>query len=401
MQRPHNAPADATAIAQRAQRLEFAPGKSDAQPAQNHGDAPGPWHSTHRIGSSEAAARRTRAAARASTVRDRLGADCAGDGEGMPYLILCGPAAGILPTGAMPPEPIRIDARAVTLQFARRAPLAGAGFLYDEVARRMIERLDYVKIDPQLVLDVGCGAGNAAPLLAARYPRSRYLGVDACPAMVEAARRAHRGLSLRDRLAGLVGAGRVLPRFECAAAGALPAEPGSAGLVWSNLMLHWHPAPHTLFPEWRRVLKVGGLVMFSCFGPGSLSQLRAALAAAGLARAAMPFVDMHDFGDMLVEHGFATPVMDQETITLTSREPARLLDELRELGGNAAAGRFAALSGRGFRRRLEAALEEQRDAQGLIPVSFEVAYGHAWKEAARRNRAGEAVIPVDSIRRAR
>ena len=67
------------------------------------------------------------------------------------------------------------------------------------------------------------------------------------------------------------------------------------------------------------MLKVGGLAMFSCLGPATLRELRQALADAGLRTATPSFVDMHDFGDLLVENGFADPVMDQEILTLTYR----------------------------------------------------------------------------------
>src|SRR5690606_6057559 len=146
-----------------------------------------------------------------------------------------------------------------------------------------------------------------------------------------------------------------------------------------NLALHWHPAPHEVLAEWRRILRVDGLVMFSCLGPATLREVRAALDRAGLRTATLPFVDMHDFGDLLIENGFADPVMDQETLTLTYRDPLKLLADVRALGGNPARDRRRGLAGRGFRDRLAAALETQRDHDGLIKLTIEVAYGHAWR----------------------
>ncbi|WP_154403177.1 methyltransferase domain-containing protein, partial [Bordetella pertussis] len=134
-------------------------------------------------------------------------------------------------------------------------------------------------------------------------------------------------------------------RADLAASG-LPPE--QLDLVWSNLALHWHPEPHAVLAEWRRILKVGGLAMFSCLGPGTLRELREALADAGLRTATPTFVDMHDFGDLLVENGFADPVMDQETLTLTYETPQRLLEDVRALGGNPARDRRAGLAGRAW-----------------------------------------------------
>ncbi|WP_154389351.1 methyltransferase domain-containing protein, partial [Bordetella pertussis] len=140
-------------------------------------------------------------------------------------------------------------------------------------------------------------------------------------------------------------------RADLAASG-LPPE--QLDLVWSNLALHWHPEPHAVLAEWRRILKVGGLAMFSCLGPGTLRELREALADAGLRTATPTFVDMHDFGDLLVENGFADPVMDQETLTLTYETPQRLLEDVRALGGNPARDRRAGLAGRAWLDRLHA-----------------------------------------------
>ena len=130
------------------------------------------------------------------------------------------------------------------------------------------------------------------------------------------------------------------------------------------------------------MLKVGGLAMFSCLGPATLRELRQALADAGLRTATPSFVDMHDFGDLLVENGFADPVMDQEILTLTYRSPETLLQDVRALGGNPAEGRRGGLVGRNWRDRLCAALEAQRRPDGVIALSIEVAYGHAWRAAA-------------------
>ena len=96
---------------------------------------------------------------------------------------------------------------------------------------------------------------------------------------------------------------------------ALPFPGGAFDLIWSNLALHWHSRPDAVLPEWQRVLRVNGLLMFSTLGPDTLRELRAACADAEAALGTPPaarvidFVDMHD-GDMLVESGFEIPVME-------------------------------------------------------------------------------------------
>src|SRR3546814_16360103 len=106
-----------------------------------------------------------------------------------------------------------------------------------------------------------------------------------------------------------------------------------------------------LLGEWRRILKRGALAMFSCLGPGSLAELRSAVLDAGLKTATPQFVDMHDFGDLLIQRGFADPVMDQEILTLTYRTPENLLEDMRILGGTPSLDRKPGLSGRQWRQR--------------------------------------------------
>jgi malonyl-CoA O-methyltransferase len=291
----------------------------------------------------------------------------------------------------------------VALQFARRGDLQAARFLYDEIANRMLERLAYIRTAPADLLDAGCGAGASLPMLLERYPGAHYVGVDLCGPVLDLARQRHlpsTGARLRQSLRSLVGKpGASPPAFVQADLADTGLPPESIDLVWSNLALHWHPQPHAVLSEWRRLLRVGGLVMFNCLGPGTFRELRDALALAGLQTATPSFVDMHDFGDLLIENGFADPVMDQEIITLTYQDPVRLLEDVRVLGGNPASGRRRALAGPAWRKRLCDALEARRGADGLLRLTLEVAYGHAWRAASHRVSPGETRFSAASIGR--
>jgi len=289
----------------------------------------------------------------------------------------------------------------VVRQFARRGDLGKARFLYDEIARRMAQRLRVIRLHPQTLLDAGCGAGDGLPLLRKHYPDAAYTGLDCCPPLLAIAKHRHRPAGAAAWLRRLSGKTPPAPNFLLAdlAHTGLAAE--SQDLVWSNLVLHWHPEPHAALAEWRRILKVGGLAMFSWFGPGTLRELRQAVAEANLKTATPAFVDMHDFGDLLVTQGYADPVMDQETLTLTYRTPQRLLEDVRALGGNPARNRRAGLLGRDGIARLCAMLERQRNADGVIALSIEVAYGHAWRAAAHRAAPGEVRLAASAIGRQR
>ncbi len=304
-------------------------------------------------------------------------------------------------TSPSTPARLPIDPKHVALQFARRGDLSDAQFLYAEIAQRMDQRLKLIRLQPAEILDAGCGAGQQLSLLHARYPNARYCGLDQCASLLtHAQRRAQTQWPRRVPNWALKLTGRTAPaRWIQADLAMTTLAPESLDLVWSNLSLHWHPAPHDVLQEWGRILRPNGLVFFSCFGPATLKELRLALEVANLRTRTPDFVDMHDFGDLLVEKGFSDPVMDQEVLNLTYETPEKLLADVKALGGNAAVGRTAGLVGKAWRTRLSAALESQRQPDGRIHLTVEVAYGHAWRSALRRTPSGETRISVSAIRR--
>ena len=287
-----------------------------------------------------------------------------------------------------------IDQERVRALFADPARVAPADFLRREIASRMHERLSLVKIVPQRVLDAGCGTGPDLAVLQKTYPAAHIVGLDAAPGML-----AQAGTPAPRSLGSMLS--RLMPAktgvdLVCGDFGTLPFGPNSLDLVWSNLALHWHPQPDRVFAEWRRVLRVEGLLMFSNFGPDTFKELRTAFAAIDETPHTLPFVDMHDFGDQLVEAGFSTPVMDVERITVTYATAAALLADVRAIGGNPLATRRRGLVGRKAWDRMLAALEVQRGADGKIPLSFEVIYGHAFRPVPKTTAAGEAIIQFRS-----
>ncbi len=269
--------------------------------------------------------------------------------------------------------------------FVMRGDFSTAAATYDsaavlarEVGARMAQRLDLVKIAPQRVADIGCATGDGIRELQRRYPKALPLALDFALPMLHSVRHA------APPLQRVMGRG---PRLVNADVRALPLASGSAGLVWSNLMLHWLDDPLAAFGELHRVLEVGGLLCFATLGPDTLKELRAAAARVGAGDTVKRFLDMHDLGDMLVAAGFGDPVMDMEMITLTYDTPRSFLADQRHLGV-----RDGLLGRQGWRdwRRLLAAWP--RDASGRLPASFEVVYGHAWKPAPRQTADGRAVI---------
>ena len=281
-----------------------------------------------------------------------------------------------------------IDLGRVRRLFADPQRVASADFLRREVASRMFERLALVKTSPRQVLDAGGGAGADIAELQKQYPAAQVIGLDAAPQMLAAAGGVQAPRSLLSRLlpakAGI--------DLVCADFGDLPFGPNSLDLVWSNLALHWHPQPDRVFAEWRRALRVDGLLMFSTFGPDTFRELRSAFAALDETPHTLPFVDMHDFGDQLVEVGFTTPVMDAERITVTYETIEALLADVRAFGGNPLATRRRGLVGRAAWQRMRDAFEAQRRPDGKLGLSFEVVYGHAFRPAPKVTAGGEAIV---------
>jgi len=279
-----------------------------------------------------------------------------------------------------------------------RASFERAAETYDEVAvlqrtiaDRLLERLDVVKLKPSVILDAGCGTGYVTRALARRYPRAQRLALDIAESMV---RHAHDGFGWRRLL-------RRRPLHVCGDAEALPFAGASVDMIVSNLALQWCDA-RTVFAEFRRVLRPGGLAIFTTFGPDTLRELRSAWQTVDDRPHVHGFLDMHDLGDLLVRNGFAEPVMDVERLTLTYADVSGVLSDLKRLGAhNTAHGRTRGLTGKRRFARFRTAYSAMAQG-GRIPATFEAVYGLAWApSAANTPRAadGTVSVPVAQLRR--
>ena len=249
--------------------------------------------------------------------------------------------------------------------FERAAPVYDQiAVLQREVGARLLERLGLMRMVPQVVLDVGAGTGNSTQGLAGRYRKARLIALDLAVAMLRQVRRRSpwwRGWQL-----------------VCGDVERLPLKDASCDLVFSNLTLQWCQDLDSAFAEMRRVLRPGGLLLFSTLGPDTLKELRASWAAADGRTHVNAFMDMHDVGDALLRARFAEPVMDMETLTLTYTDARGLMRDLKTLGAhNVTAGRAHGLTGKGRLQAMLAAYEGLR-RDGVLPATYEVVYGHAW-----------------------
>ncbi len=290
-------------------------------------------------------------------------------------------------SAAPSPDLRHLDATSVQAFLRRMALTAHPPWLHAEVARRMAQRLDIIRLKPESVLDWWSYAGAGTEWLDKAYPHARRLIVEPTAALRARSARTRSWWSPKRWRGPPVD---VLAPDEVAAA--------SVQLVWANMMLHASINPPSMLARWHRALAVGGFVMFSCLGPGTLRELRDLYRRLGWPPPMAEQVDMHDLGDMLVRAGFADPVMDQEVISLSWSSAEALLLELRDIGTNASPQRFAGLRTPRWKARLIDALQAQAADDGRIHLSIEVAYGHAFKTAPRVPLSAESTVSLDDMR---
>jgi malonyl-CoA O-methyltransferase len=289
-------------------------------------------------------------------------------------------------------RPPTLDPLAVE-RWQRMAP-GDAPWLHEEVAQRMMDRLQWIKLQPAVWAHWGAVRGGlqAHAALVKRYARAQ------CHVVETSSRRNALALEvlvprLWKRIWRVMSGGSSATRFDAPAA-------GSADMLWANMALHETADPQALLATWHRMLAVDGFVMFSCLGPDTARELRDLYEALGWPPAGHQLTDMHDWGDMLVQTGFAEPVMDMERITLTFETPARLLQELRELGRNFHPERFGALRGRKWKAKLEHLITERlpRGADGRLSLTLEVIYGHALKARPKMKVSALSSVSVADMR---
>jgi len=262
--------------------------------------------------------------------------------------------------------PDYLDKHQVSQSFDRAAPIyEESANLQKMVGDDLLERIEWVKLTPRQIVDVGAGTARISRALSLNYKKADMYIVDISEQMIiEASKKAPKWFSKQH--------------FICADAAQLPFIDDSVDLLISNLMLQWCNDIPAVFAEFARVLKPDGALFFSTLGPDTLKELRQSWASVDNGKHVNHFLDMHDYGDALLRAGLINPVMDVDRLDFTYTEVKQLMTELKQIGAhNITAGRSRSLTGKEKFKAMLAAYEEYRSEEGLLPATYEVVYGYA------------------------
>lgn len=281
-----------------------------------------------------------------------------------------------------------IDKKLARLAFERAARTYDeAAVLQREVNHHLLERLDYINYQPRMILDVGAGTGYATHSLQKLYPSANLLALDIAHPMLSVARSRAR---LWSRLTKKI-------KFITAEAEKLPLANNSVDMVYSNLTVQWVNDLDVALSEFTRVLKPGGMLLFSTFGPDTLKELRNSWNAVDQYSHVNPFLDMHDVGDAMLRARLAEPVMDVENFTMTYKDVFAIMRDLKAIGAhNVTSARPKGLMGKSHFKVLEQQYEQYRQ-DSVLPVSYEVVYGHAWKPVKGATRSEPVTVSLDVL----
>lgn len=276
-------------------------------------------------------------------------------------------------------EPFAIDRCAVEKALAAAArTYDGNAEIHNLIADRLLDRLDFIHLKSTWIMDFGMRTGYTTGHLRKRYSTASVVGMESSLPML------------------LQGGNGVAGEYT-----SLPFTDHSIDLIFSNLTFHWSVNLQQTLEECRRVLKPEGLLLFSTLGVETLKELRESFSDGRWHVHA--FYDMHDIGDMLIYLRFVDPVMDMEQLTVHYSSIFQLLKDLKLTGAhNAAKGRCKGLTGKMRWERMLKSYEAQRDESGVLPVTLEVIYGHAFGADELnqfKGNEGEVLISVDKIKR--
>jgi malonyl-CoA O-methyltransferase len=270
----------------------------------------------------------------------------------------------------------------------------GSALLQKEISNRLLQRLEYIHFEPIAILDLGCGTGYCSLLLREKFPKAHIVSLDISESMI---------IGFRNHIT-LINEENSLSNFSTLVADVefLPIADFSFDLIFSNFALEWMTDLQGVFAELKRVLKVNGLLMFSTYGLDSLAELRNGIESIeqNERQEERPkpseddlkppyFRDMHNIGDMMLGLQYQDPVMDVEWLSMTYQNVDDIIKDLCD------AGIYSRLELNHYLEHLKVHYEQYRQKNaiqidndpaknlsltGKLPVTYEIIYGHAWRQ---------------------
>lgn len=234
--------------------------------------------------------------------------------------------------------------------------------LQKESLLRLLERVDDdAQLQPQQILDLGCGTGWAIPELLQRYPQARIIAADFAPAMVA---RVPTSDQVEARLTD---------------AHAIDVHAQSCDLVFSNLMLQWCDET-TVLQEIKRALKPGGFLHLTTMGEHTLHELKSAWAKIDDQPHVNQFVPAAQIADLTMQQGFNDVIADSEFITMTYANVVDMMRDLKNIGAhNVDHQRPRGLTSPKVIKQLTEHFAEFRTDEGWYPATYELVYLRARK----------------------
>jgi len=257
------------------------------------------------------------------------------------------------------------DARLLIARRNRAAPDAARhDFLLARVAEDFAERLAIVRRDFAQAADLGCHHGAIGRHLS---------GVDNIGILIS--------FDASERMLALAPEPHILGALD-----ALPFAPQSLDLAVSGLALHLVDDLPGALVQIRRALKPDGLFLAALLGGSTLHELRQAWLVAeeeiagGASPRVAPFADVRDLGGLLQRAGFALPVVDSDTVTVTYADPLALMRDIKGMGASnmLSERRRTPVTRRLLLRAAEIYAERSGRGDGRVTATFEILTLTAW-----------------------
>ncbi|MDB6096390.1 MAG: uncharacterized protein JWM09_668 [Francisellaceae bacterium] len=254
-----------------------------------------------------------------------------------------------------------------------------SSFLFQEIAMRLLEKLQTIPFTPHTVLQLGCRTGLINDAIQFQFPEAYSIHSEFSDKMLQE--------SVKKTKKPYVLVSHSLDK--------LPFLENSFDLIICNLGLHWYQDLNTVLKEIKKILKPGGILLFSLLAKDTLSELKDVLTLIQKTGIINDFFDLHHIGDILLAEKFINPVVEVEKIFVFYSQLKELFLDLKNMGSYKMSQKNIFLTKTDWLYLLKS-YELLRTAQGL-PSTWEVIYGHAIKpflSSSKNKKNNQKHIPI-------